>query len=196
MCWHYFTWAKEVIFDPKKNTKKDFKYGEFVKRLVVLSLVSGILTTLLAVAAFGSIAATKTLKAAWLAVGIGIPIFILSAIFQPFINAAIFQFFGKIVFKLIKKDYKKTYNAVAYSTVPVLLFSWVPIIGNFIGVIWGIIVGAYALANQQKVSVGRALLVIFLPIIIFLVIIFTAAAVVIGTVGPLVMSQLGFPGFA
>ncbi len=185
MCWHYFTWAKEVIFDPKKNTKKDFKYGEFVKRLMITSLVSGVLMTLIAALGLGIVGPEGSLLAAWAGAFFAIPLFLLSAIIGPFIGAAITHFFGKTLFRLMKKDYKKTYNAEAYSMLPRFLFAWIPLIGPIIGVVWGIIVKVYALSNQQRISTGRALLVTFLPIIILFVILFiiaAAAAVSVATI--------------
>lgn len=189
MYWKVFKWAKEVAFDPRKNTKKDLKYGDFIRKLMVVSLVSGVLTTLLAVAGvfagFG-----RPFEAGVFA----IVVFLLSAIFQPFINAAIFHFFGKIVFRLMKGSYKKTYNATAYSTIPAFLFSWIPVIGSVIAAIWGVIVMVYALSNQQKISTGRAILVILIPIIIVVVIAAIIAAIVASfflgaLLGPSMMSS-------
>ncbi len=200
MCWEHLRWAKDVCLDPKRNTKKDYRYSEFVKRLVVASLVSGVLSTVVTVLAFSAELITGGSSLSWASAFVFIPVYIVSAIFQPFISAAIFHFFGKMVFGLMRKGYKKTYNAAAYSTVPVLLFSWIPLVGGFVSAIWGIVVAVYAMSNQQKIKRGTALLVVLIPIIIAVAIAFVlalvAASFVAGALlGPGMMeSMFGSPG--
>lgn len=195
MCWDIFRWAKEVIFDPAKSTRKDYKYGEFVKRLAVVSLVTGVLKTLLIVLALNIFLPLRGDLSALVSVFITIPLYLFVAAFAPFVSAAVTQFFGKIVFGLMKKDYKKTYNAYAYAAVPGFLFGWIPVVGEVVGGIWGIVVAVYALANQQKIPKGRALLVILIPIfiavVVFLLIAIAAASFIAGTLfGPAMMKGL------
>lgn len=175
-------WAKEVCFNPKQNTKKDFKYEEFIKKLLIISLVPGILftiITILTISAFGGQAA------GYVTAAIYIPLFLISAVVNPFIAGAIIHFFGKIVFKMIKKDYKKTYNSSAYGMIPSFLFGWIPVIGSFIGAIWSIIVQVYAISNQHGVKPKQALIVVLIPVIIILVIVFAAAGAAIFSIGSL-----------
>lgn len=183
MCWDVFRWAKDVCFNPGKNTKKDYKYGDFIKRLAIVSLVSGVLTTVIAAISFNELAATQGQEVAVISVAIGIPIFLFSALIGPFVNAAVTHFFGKLVFRLMKKDYKKTYNATAYSMVPRFLFAWIPVIGGVVAAIWGLIVQIYALANQQHISKARALLIVFIPIIIAFIILLAVFATGISYLG-------------
>jgi hypothetical protein len=178
MCWDYLKWAKDVCFDPEKNTKKNYKYGEFIKRLATISLVSGVAMTAITLLAF--VDDLKSMDGiAWASAFVFIPVYLISAAISPFINGAIYHFFGKLVFRLMKSDYKKTYNAAAYSDVPGLLFGWIPVVGGLLSLIWGIIVAIFAFSNQQKISKKRALLVIFIPIIIVI----SIALVVVFAVG-------------
>lgn len=179
MCWDYLKWAKDVCFDPEKNTKKDYKYGEFIKRLATVSLVSGVAMTVITLFAFAGDLGMMD-GVAWASAFVFIPIYLASAAIGPFINGAVYHFFGKLVFRLMKGEYKKTYNAAAYSDVPGFLFGWIPVVGGLVAGIWGIIVAVFALSNQQKIPKGRALLVIFIPIIIAVVIAVAVAATVAG----------------
>lgn len=177
MYWSFFRWAKEVALDPAKNTKKDMKYEEFVKRLVVVSLVSGVMGTILTLAAFSAVLGSQG-AVSWASAFASIPIYILAAMFGPFVNAAISHFFGKYVFRLMKREYKKTYNAYAYSAVPGLLLGWIPLVGGIVAAVWSVVVGANALSNQQKISKGRALVVILIPIVIVVFLAIVVAAIV------------------
>lgn len=170
MCWHILRWAKDVTFHPKKLTKKDLKYGEFIKRLLIVSLIPGILSTVIAVVTFDFVGAF-----------VFIPVFLIAAVVTPFVNAAILHFFGKWVFRLMKKDYKKTYNSAAYSMAPRFLFAWIPVVGGIIAFIWGFIAQVYALANQQNISARRALLVMLIPIIVALIVMFAVGATFLGS---------------
>jgi len=175
MCWDVFRWAKDVCLDPKKNTKKDYKYGDFIRKLVLVSLVSGVMMTLMTVFAFTSELAGEAGALGWASAFVFVPIFVLGAVFNPFVSGAIVHFFGKIAFKMMRKDFKKTYNAAAYSQVPAFLFGWIPVVGGAIGGIWSVIVYVYALSNQQGIKPGKALVVVLIPIIIAVAIAFVLA---------------------
>lgn len=166
MCMEYFRWAKEVMMAPRKSTKKDLKYGDFTRRLAVLSLVSGVMSTIVTVAVFMTELSDGTDPVAWASAFMMVPVYLIGAVVSPFINGAINHFFGKFVFGFFKGPYKKTYNASAYSMVPRLLLAWIPVVGGIASGIWGLIVGVHAMMNQQKVSMGKALVVTFVPVVI------------------------------
>lgn len=197
MTWDIWKWAKELSFNPRKLTKKNYSYGEFVTRLVkvsffpiILSTVIGVFSILILDAAtgggggmFAGLAIVGTL------VG-NIFGYILAAVIGPFIGAAVVHFFGKMVFGLMKGDYKKTYNAMAYSSATRLLFIWIPFgIGTVVSLIWGIVTQVYALANQHKITPRRALLVTLIPIIIVAVVFVLIFAAAVATFGPEVMNS-------
>lgn len=195
MCWDLLRWAKDVAFNPEKNTKKEMKYEVFVKKLATISLGTGVLTSLITIAFFSGELTALSGQLFWLSAFVSIPVYLLAAIVGPFVSAAVLHFFGKFVFRLMSKGYEKTYNASAYAMVPKLLFAWIPVVGPFVGGIWGLVVGIYALANHQKITRGRAVLVTFIPIIIALVVIgilvALAASFVAGAlVGPQIMNAV------
>ncbi len=90
------------------------------------------------------------------------------------ISAAIWQLFGKFLLKKFNKGYSATLTAAVYGVLPSVGLLWtiaIPILGIlilFITSIWGLILGIYALANQQNTSKKNVLLV------------YIVAAVVIG----------------
>jgi len=189
MCLEYFKWAKDVCLDPKKNTKKDYKYGEFIKRLATVSLVSGIALTVMTILAFSTeISAGDSV--AWYTAFIFVPIYIAAAAIGPFINGAIYHFFGKIVFRLMKGDYKKTYNSAAYMDMPSFLFGWIPLIGGIVTAIWGIIIGMHAFSNQHKITRQRALIVVLTPMAIGIVIFLMLAIFAYDYISPLMGPEL------
>jgi len=153
------------------------------------------------------------------------------------IDAAIYQFFDKILFKVFKGDISKTFTAMMYSVMPSLIFSFIllPILllgisvlstqfanisalgltpslttssssvpvtspfsellasgalivfivliefASFIICTWGSVVLVVSLSKLQKISIGRAIGALILPVvvisIILLIIIFALSAV-------------------
>jgi hypothetical protein len=112
------------------------------------------------------------------------------------------------IFALIlgaKKGYSSTYKAVVYSATPGLLLWWIPFIG-FLFFWWIILVGVLfffwtlfleirGLSKLHDISMGRAFLIVILPIIIvavivavLLLLILTAIFVAIGGFLPLLQS--------
>ena len=79
-----------------------------------------------------------------------------------FINAAIFQFFGRYVFRQFKREYSRTYSAIVYGSMPQTLLVFllaIPFV-NLMVWLWGFVVLIVALSNQQKVSKARAFAVV------------------------------------
>jgi hypothetical protein len=198
MTLEYFRWAKEVSFNPKKETKKDYKYDQFIRRLLVVSLLPGVLLTIITFFAASWVGEQTGSMFGAFSAFVYIPIFLLSAVINPFISGAIIHFFGKIVFQLMKKDYKKTYNAAAYSLAPSFLFGWIPVVGSFVGGIWSIVVQVYALSNQQGITPSRALLVVLIPVIILVAVVILFAGASYSLVGENLISgnfvQSAVPG--
>jgi len=183
MCWDNFRWAKEVCLDPSKNAKKRLEYGDMAKRLVVLSLLPGVIGTLAAsLVVFGLLPASAepvfdglSSEAAYAIPFVVLPMYVAAAALLPFLGAALVQFFGKSVFKWLRKDFASTYNAVAYASVPSLLFAWIPFVGQFAAG-WSAIIGMYSLASQHGVSNGRALAALAATLIMVALVVAAAAA--------------------
>lgn len=78
------------------------------------------------------------------------------------IDAAIYQLFAKIIFKVWKGTFDKTFTAVTYGIMPILLFFWIafiPIVDMLLVVLafWSIVVLIISLGKQHGISAWRAL---------------------------------------
>lgn len=196
MCWDTFRWAKGVMLDPKRNTKKELDYGPMIRKLLVVSLVPGVMFTILTVFAADLAGNEFAGFGAWSGL-FYIPLFLLSAVINPFVNGAITHFFGKIVFKLMKKDYRKTYNAYGYGMIPAFIVGWIPFIGSLVGGVWSIVVNVYAISNQHNVKPSRALLIVLIPVIIAFAFAFLVAGAVFSMFNSGMFGGFGpmMPGF-
>lgn len=170
-------WAKGVMFSPSKNTKKTFKYSDAIRTLLTLSIVPIVGYILLFALGGVQYIGVDGLFGADPIVQFGffLVIYILSIAFSPFVDAAVTHFLGKLVFRLMKKDYSRTYNATFYELVPTILLGWIPFIGAVVGSIWSIVIFIHALSNQQGITKKMAILVWLLPVIVSLVIAFVIA---------------------
>mgnify|MGYP001626395312 CR=1 FL=1 len=94
-----------------------------------------------------------------------------------FFSAFLYQIFGKL-FKLFKGGYNKTFTAVVYGYMPIIIFLWldlIPII-SFLPIIfeiWGFVISIFALSNQQKTSKLAAFGVILITSIVIAIIVIT-----------------------
>ena len=168
-----------VVLHPEKATSEKrgvFDALEFYYYASVVPMIAGAAAvTLLGVAVFGfSYFFFSSMPFYSIIAGAGIVVFVLAllALFAAymwilvplsfFINAAVFQFFGRYVFRQFKRGYSRTYSAVVYGSMPQTLLVFllaVPFI-NFIVWLWGLIVLVVALSNQQKVTKARAFAVV------------------------------------
>ena len=78
------------------------------------------------------------------------------------IDAAIYQLFAKMIFKVWKGAFNKTFTAITYGMMPILLFFWlafIPIVNLLLIAVglWSIAVFVISLSKQHKVSAWRAL---------------------------------------
>jgi len=116
-----------------------------------------------------------------------------------FINAAIYQVVGYNFLHAWKGDYAKTFSAVMFGSLPLLLFYWlvpVPILGVLalmVFAVWDIIVLVIALSNLQKLSRLAAIGVIFVSVAIVLVAVMILFALTTATLAP--FTTLGSSGF-
>ncbi len=76
-----------------------------------------------------------------------------------------------------KKGITKTIIALMYADTPYLLFGWIPLIG-FIAAIWTVVLNVLGIRQFQELTTGRAILAIFMPLIIIIIIVVVAAMAV------------------
>ena len=84
----------------------------------------------------------------------------------------------------VKIMFGKTIIALMYADTPYLLFGWIPLIG-LITAIWSLVLSVLGIRQFQELTTGRAILAIFIPIIIIGIIVIVAAiAVFTFAIGP------------
>lgn len=178
--------AKEISLHPKTATRERATFKELVMfaalMLFFYSVGSGLLAILMVsltdneiLLEFAGISGhAKSLA------GVGllllIPINFFSGIIWLFIGTAVLHWFNKLL-RIYKKPSENTFAANTYSLGPMGLFGWIPLV-NIAVAIWSLIVGVYALSNQQEISGSKALLSLFIPAIIILIIFGSLAAFV------------------
>ncbi len=169
---------------PSSNTQNmnlgqaiGFYYKASILPGIIALIIDGIIGFLVSPLQ-GAIALASIVGMLW----IGLPIGII-------INAAIYQFFDKILFKIFTGDISKTATAVMFGEMPILVLAFLyflPATGALIYIryvfdliiaIWTIIVLTLSFREQQNISTGKAVLAWLLPGIILGII---AAIIIIG----------------
>jgi len=69
-----------------------------------------------------------------------------------------------------KKGFEQTLRTVMYSTTPVFIFSWIPLIG-FLAIFYALFLEILAIRELQDISTERAILVVLLPFLLVLILI-------------------------
>jgi hypothetical protein len=156
--------ARKLMFEPEKAFRAEQKtsMGEAFKYMltigsvfvVLISLVGGILT--------------------------GSPIFFVTSLVVMYFIIALGSVICSLVLHLFayifgaKQGLEQTMKVVFYSMTPMLLLGWIPLIGVVFG-LWGIVLEVVGLSVLQKMTTGRAVLVVLFPVILALGIILVAA---------------------
>ncbi len=133
---------------------------------IIVGFVVGYLAGNLLGSVFGSLGA---LLSSGTGAAVGLLVAVLAALYLlvlvpvgMVIDAAIYQLFAKVIFKVWKGAFNKTFTAITYGMMPVLLFFWlalIPIVNLLLIVVglWSIAVFVISLSTQHKVSAWRAL---------------------------------------
>ncbi|ASI14281.1 multipass membrane protein [Candidatus Mancarchaeum acidiphilum] len=184
---------------PSSNTQNmslgqaiGFYYRASVLPGIIALIIDGIIGFVLSPSE-GVLALATIVGSLWIALPLGI-----------IIDAAIYQFFDKMLFGIFNEDISKTATATMFAEMPVLALAFLyflpsvgaltylkDVFGIIIG-IWGIIVLTISFREQQKISTGKAILAWLLPGIILGVIfaiIILVMAFALGAVSP-----VGIPG--
>lgn len=81
-----------------------------------------------------------------------------------------------------EKGVVQTLKTTMYAATPALLLGWIPYIW-IIGLIWALVLFIIGIAENQEISIGKAVAVIIVPIILWLILIGLGAAVIISFIG-------------
>lgn len=151
----------DIMLHPGEATarKMDIRHAlEFYSKLAIIPFVLTVV--------FYFVFVNSTL----LIIPIVLLIFIIVLPVGYFIDAFIYQLFGKFILRQFTTNYRATFSAVVYGSVPSVLFIWlenIPKIGSIFGLIlgiWSFIVLLFALSNQQKISKFTAFVVLLISV--------------------------------
>ena len=158
----------------KENWKQAFK---FYAALLPISVILGsILTYLLFPKTFFQSYFYLPFAPAILLV-VGIVITYVSDLVLTFVGAGWLHLWVRVVGG--KKGYHQTLKASLYSSTPLLLLGWIPIIGSLVFGIWSLVLNIFGLMKLHKISGGKAVAAILLTAIIAVVIIVAVVFVVV-----------------
>ncbi len=173
------------IVHPSFNTEEmstsnalKFYYRASLIPFVISALLAAVIVyavpTSLSNSIFSTFAGATVLRAMAMALvvfSIALEIFLVIPI-GALIIAAIVQFFSKNLFKFWQGGYNKTLTAFVFGEFVSVFFMWLDLVPFVILAlaIWALIVLTITLARQQNVSIGKAFLGWFVPMIIITVI--------------------------
>ena len=187
----FYEKIKGFILEPSKTfdaTKEDTLEDALKYYVGITAIFSAISAVLFAFAStlFGSMmGGFGMMLGAGAGIAGAISIFVMLLIFMvigAFIGGAIIHIFVYIVGG--RKGIVKTIIALMYADTPYLLFGWIPIIGLIVA-IWSLALSVLGIRQFQELTTGRAILAIFIPIIIIGIIVFVAMiAVFTFAIGP------------
>lgn len=167
-------------FIAKKDESLGKAYQYYVVLLIIFSVLYGIVTILTginsfseitamtgdmfgpefgdAISAFGGFAAAMDFFFIYL-------MFVMS-LFTVFISGFILHCF--VLMFDGEKGYRMTLKSVFYAYTPYLLLGWIPFV-NIIALIWTLILQVIGIKTYHEISTGKAIMVVLLPIILFLI---------------------------
>jgi len=167
--------AKGFLLKPVETFQqaKNDETGTVFTYFAALLLVNAVLSALVAAAGFGSME-----KITGLTFGLAFPVlvffmvlvggFIATLIFSAWIHLWVYLFGGR-------KGIMQTIKAMLYGNTPRLLFGWIPFVG-IVFAVWSLILGILGIRELQELSTGKAVLVVFIAVIIPLIVLILVAA--------------------
>jgi hypothetical protein len=106
---------------------------------------------------------TRQIESIWMLVALIISPVLITVAF--FIASGIFHLI-LLIFGWNKKDFEATFRVVAYSE-GAYFFEIIPFIGGMVSIIWATVLYIIGLKEIHKLSVGQAILVVLLPLVLF-----------------------------
>lgn len=180
--------AKGFLVNPAESFRKSRSdsvgaaYRYFVVLLVIYTILSAIVAVAVGMYAFNDMIAqlgqTGMLGAALAGALSGLGPFVAAMmifIVYLFFFIALFGIFLKglalHVFVLMfggEKGYRQTLKTAMYATTPFLLLGWIPYV-SVIGALWYLILLIIGIRETQEVDLGKALLIVIVPIVLILI---------------------------
>ncbi len=114
-----------------------------------------------------------------------------------FLDAVIYHLVGRNFLRLWNGNYERTFTAVMFGALPVMLFYWlvsIPVVNAlYLGImgVWGLVVLTVALSNQQKVKRIEAFWAMGSAVVLTLVLVMVVVLLIASAFAPLATA----PGF-
>lgn len=169
---------KAVMLQPSEafaTMKREGGVGAPLLFVVIVGTISGIVGLLYeylfnlglaslipAMAGPNAAAATKMSTGYFLGMAIFMPVLIAIVMFM----GAGFQHLALMICGGAKQPYETTFRTYCYSSGSVYILQLVPVFGAIVGGIWGLVCTCIGLSKTHEISIGRAVLAVFLPMLV------------------------------
>jgi hypothetical protein len=185
-----FLMAPSETFRASKGDSLGKAFQYFTILLVIWAVLAAIVTTVMGYIAFqdalirlASTGILGTLLARALANFSGfistVSLFVVYAMFLMALVGIFIAGFLWHVFVLLfggKKDLEQTIKTLMYAATPTLLLGWIPVVA-MIGYIWTLALMILGLPETQEMTIGEAVLVVVVPLIMMLIFLMLGSAV-------------------
>jgi hypothetical protein len=185
-----FLMAPSETFRASKGGSLGKAFQYFTILLVIWAVLAAIVTTVMGYIAFqdalirlASTGILGTLLARALANFSGfistVSLFVVYAMFLMALVGIFIAGFLWHVFVLLfggKKDLEQTIKTLMYAATPTLLLGWIPVVA-MIGYIWTLALMILGLPETQEMTIGEAVLVVVVPLIMMLIFLMLGSAV-------------------
>jgi hypothetical protein len=157
---------KGFLLSPTETFQKvrEIEVKESFKYLTVLAAIYSVLTGLLSLAGISQMFGVGLVRIEGIAM---IPVVFIGILAAAVIGGAILHIFVYLVGG--REGIGQTIKAVIYASTPSLLLGWLPVIGAIAG-IWAFILEILGIRELQRLSTGRAVLAVLLPVIIGIIV--------------------------
>lgn len=173
----YFKTAQQVVFDPAEffstqGTLEEYRPALYfaVTSSLVFSMLSNTVQEILQLAGLMQQAAGGIVTSYLTSLAAGV----LAGVIAPFIGAAAYHIF---VYLFKGNSYVRTYCVVAYATAVTAFFGWIPL-ANVVAALYSLYVTYRGIRELHEFSRGRSIAVLFLPLIVFIVLLGAVPAAV------------------
>lgn len=122
---------------------------------------------------------THQIESIWMLIGLIISPIIITVAF--FIASGIFHLI-LLLFGWNKENFEATFRVIAYSE-GAYFFEIIPFIGSIVSLVWAVVLYIIGLKEVHRLTVGQAILVVFLPLVLFCLCCCAFVTWIIGMIG-------------
>jgi len=173
---------KGFLLSPTETFRKvrEAGTGEALMYLAVLTVIFSVLAGIVAATGIGNVTGSEMGSVAGVAGGIvAIPFVFVAVLIGTIIGGVILHIFVYLVGG--RQGIGQTIKAVIYAQTPNLLLGWIPFLGVITG-IWTLVLEILGIRELQKLTTGRAVLAVLLPVILAIILAFLASTTISGMV--------------